>query len=224
MTKRKSIIPYIIAFLCAGFACTQNAFVFVVDWLSRLSMKLDYGWFTFIAILLFAIWCGYQLHANWKRFKYSDALIAALVFFAVTMLYYRLANDYYDYVPFVWKVAYVDVLWFLAVAFVVEALVNKKTKPNSPTEKANAFLLDSPIESPEEDKFDYYSEAHHIAATISELPESKAVSVAVLSPWGNGKTSFVNLIKYAIRHGNDGDPMFPHIIIEFNPRLSKNPS
>ncbi len=222
MTKRKIIIPYIIAFLCAGFACTQKVFVFVVDWFSRLSMKLDYGWFTVTIVILFIAWCGYQLIANWKKYKYNDALIATLVFFTITTLYYRFVNDGYDYVPLVRKVAYVDVLWVMAVAFVVESLVNKKATPDSPSESESAILLDSPVESPKEDKFDYYSEAHHIATTISQLPESRAISVAVLSPWGNGKTSFVNLIKYAIKQGNDGESMFDHIIIEFNPRQSKN--
>lgn len=46
----------------------------------------------------------------------------------------------------------------------------------------------------------------------------------MLSPWGYGKTSFVNLIKYAIRYGNDGKPLFDHVIIEFNPRQSKDVS
>lgn len=222
MTKRKIIIPYLIAFLCAGFACTQKVFVFVVDWLSRFSMKLDYGWFTVIIVILFIVWCGYQLIANWKKYKYNDTLIATLVFFTISTLYYRFVNDGYDYVPLVWKVAYVDLLWVMAVAFVVESLVNKKATPDTPSESESAILLDYPVESPKEDKFDYYSEAYHIATTISQLPVGKAISVAVLSPWGNGKTSFVNLIKYAIKQGNDGEPMFDHIIIEFNPRQSKN--
>jgi len=218
----KNYIPYIIALLCAGFACTQDIFMVVVEWLSSLSMQLNYGWFTALLIVLLAVWCCYLLWANWRKYKYSNTLTAILVFFVVTTLYYRFFNDSFDYVPLAGKIAYVDVLWVLAVLFIVEAIVNKSTRKKPYTDVESAILLDSPIETPQEDKFDFYSEALHIATTLSHLPESKAVSVAVLSPWGNGKTSFVNLIKYAIKHGNDNNAMFEHIFIEFNPRQSKD--
>lgn len=220
----KGLIPYIIAVLCAGFACTQDVFMSVINWLSSLSMKLNYGWFTSLLIVLLVVWCSYQLWANWRKYKYSDVLIASLVFFVVTSLYFRFFDNDFDFVPLAWKIAYVDVLWILALAFIVESVVNKTSKRPVVTEEECSFLLDSPIETPQEDKFDYYAEALHIANSLSQLPESKAVSVAVLSPWGNGKTSFVNLIKYAIKHGSDDKPMFEHVIIEFNPRQSKNVS
>ena len=220
--KTKKIIPYIIAVLCAGFACTQEVFMPVIIWMGSHLMKLNYGWFTALLIVLLIIWCGYQLWVNWRKYKYGEVFIAALVFFVVTTLYYRFCSDCFDFVLLVWKIAYVDVLWFLAALFIVEAFLNKRVKKAVIVEGESTILLDSPIEKPEEDKFDFYSEALHIATTLSQLPESNAVSVAVLSPWGNGKTSFVNLIKYAIKHGNDGQPLFEHIIIDFNPRQSKN--
>lgn len=232
MTKRtriergktiKVFTLYVISLLCAGFACTQDISISVIEWFGSLSMKLNYGWFTAIIIVLFTIWCGYRLWNNWRTYKYSDAFTASLVFFVITTLYYRFYNGSFNFVPLVGMVTYVDVLWIFAVLFVLEAIVNKtvRKKPNSKGEK-NAILLDSPIETPKEDLFDYYSEAMHIATTLSQLPEDKAVSVAVLSSWGNGKTSFVNLIKYAIKYGNDDKSMFEHIIVEFNPRQSKN--
>jgi hypothetical protein len=220
--KTKRIIPYIIAVLCAGFACTQEVSMLVINWMSSLLMKLNYGWFTALLIVLLIIWCCYQLWVNWRKYKYGDVFIAALVFFVVTTLYYRFFCDYFDFVLLVWKIAYVDVLCVLALLFIGEAVVNKIARKNLYLEGECAILFDSPIETPNEDQFDYYSEALHIATTLSQLPKGKAVSVAVLSPWGNGKTSFVNLIKYAIRHGNDGKSMFAHIIVEFNPRQSKD--
>lgn len=218
----KRIIPYVIALLCAGFACTQDISMSVIEWLGSLSMRLNHGWFTAIVMVLFTVWCGYMLWNNWRTYKYSDTFIAAQVFFVITTLYYRFFNDGFDFVPLFCKVAYMDVLLGVAVLFILEALVNKKARKKPNTKEGSAIFLDSPIETPKEDLFDYYSEAMHIATTLSQLPEDKAVSVAVLSPWGNGKTSFVNLIKYAIKHGNDDKPMFEHIIVEFNPRQSKN--
>ena len=214
-----------IALLCAGFACTQDVFVSVVDWLGALSLKLNYGWFTALFMGLMMVWCGYKLKNNWQKYRYSDILIATLVFYVITTLYYRFIYNGYDYVPLLWKVTYVDVLWGLAIAFVIESLINKKkVKGSTPGRTESSILLDYPIETPEEDKFDYYTEAKHIADTLSKLPEDNAVSVAVLSPWGYGKTSFVNLIKYAIKHGDNDKPLFDHVIIEFNPRQSKDVS
>jgi len=222
MKNLRNILPYIIALLCAGFACTQDVSMAMIDWLSSLSMELNYGWFTALVTVLFAVWCVYRHIINWRDYKYSDAFSATLVFFAVTTLYYRFFQGGFEFVPLVWKITYVDVLWVVAIAFVIEAIVNKNAKRAWITDGESSILLDSPIETPEEDRFDYYSEALHIAGKLSELPENKSVSVAVLSPWGDGKTSFVNLIKYAIRHGDGGKPLFDHIIIEFNPRQSKD--
>lgn len=206
MNKFKTYIPYLIALLCAGFACSQNVFIAVIKWMSSLSMKLNYGWFTILVMTLFSACCCYRLIINWRKYKYSDAFPASLVFFIVTTLYYRFIYDGYEFVPIVWEITYADVLWILAMAFVIEAIVNKNTRGAPIAEGENSILLDSPIETPDEDKFDYYSEAQHIAATLSQLPKNKAVSVAVLSPWGNGKTSFLNLIKYAIKHGDNDNP------------------
>ena len=221
MNSIKQFIPYLIALLCAGFACTQNVFLVVVDWLCSLSMKLNYGWYTVLLIVLLTITCCCQLKSNWRKYIYSSTFLATLVFFVVTTLYYRFINEGYEYVSIAWNIAYVDVLWLLASAFVIEAIVNKYTRKATAKDGESAIILDYPIETPDEDKFDYYSEAKQIATTLAQLPKNKAVSVAVLSPWGNGKTSFVNLIKYAIKHGNNGNPLFENVVIEFNPRQSR---
>lgn len=219
--NKKTIVPYIIASLCAGFACSQDIFLVVVDWLSSMSMKLNYGWFTAIVMALLSVWCGYQLKVNWRKYNYNNVFTATLVFFVITCLYYRFINDRYEFISLFGNIAYVDALWILSIAHVVEAIVNKNTKKITFEDVDDSILLDTPIETPKEDEFDYYIEALNIANTLSKLPKGKAVSVAVLSPWGNGKTSFVNLIKYAIKHGNNNNPIFDHIIIEFNPRQSK---
>ena len=224
MKRTKLLIPYIIALLCAGFACTQDVFLLVIDRFVSLSMKLNYGWFSILLIVLLTLWCCYQLKVNWRKYIYSSFFTTTMLFFVVTTLYYRFVYEGYDYVSIVWKVTYVDVLWLLAAAFIVEAIVNKHIKKQIAKDGESAIILDYPIETPDEDNFDYYIEAQHIATTLSQLPKNKAVSVAVLSPWGNGKTSCVNLIKYAIKHGDNGKPLFENIIIEFNPRQSRNKS
>lgn len=41
--KTKRIITYILALLCAGFACTQDIFSDVLQWMGGLFMELNYG-------------------------------------------------------------------------------------------------------------------------------------------------------------------------------------
>lgn len=53
----KVIVPYIIALLCAGFACTQVVFLTIINCLSSLSMKLTFGWFTTLLIVNFDSFC-----------------------------------------------------------------------------------------------------------------------------------------------------------------------
>lgn len=224
MNSIKQFIPYLIALLCAGFACSQDVFCTLIDRLGSLSMELNYGWYTVLLFVLLTVICCYQFKVNWRKFIYSRTFTATLVFFVITTLYYRFICDGYEYVLIVWRLAYVDVLWIIAIVFVFESIVNKYLTKTIVTDEESALVLDSPIETPDEDKFDYYSEAQYIASTLSQLPKNKAVSVAVLSPWGNGKSSFVNLIKYAIKHGDNGKPLFANIIIEFNPRKSRNKS
>lgn len=220
--KKEKITPYLVALICAGFACTQDVFMVVSDCICFLSMKLNYGWFTAFMIASLSVYCCYLLKINWKRYKYNDWTTASLMFFVITILYYRFGHDEYNFIPILGELAYVDIMWLLAVLFIVEAIVNKTTKVSTPINSKSSIYLDSPIETPEYDTLDYYPEALHIASTLSKLPEHKSVSIAILSPWGNGKTSFVNLIKHAIKNGKNGKPMFEHIIIEFNPRQSKN--
>lgn len=130
-----------IALLCVGFACTQEVFVAIVDWLSSLTMKLNYGWFTALTLGLFVVWRVHKLKCNWQKDKYRDILIAALVFYVITTLYYRFFYEGYDYVLLCWKVTYVDVLWVLAAAFVVGSLFNKK-KNSEAVRTESSILLD----------------------------------------------------------------------------------
>lgn len=57
------------------------------------------------------------------------------------------------------------------------------------------FVTDEPIEDPDDDKLDYNNKAAYIVKKIESLPYSKSTSIAIYSSWGNGKTSFMNLIQ-----------------------------
>ena len=55
--------------------------------------------------------------------------------------------------------------------------------------------IDSPITSTNQDLLGRAPVAHELAESIRELDSSEGLVVAVLGPWGHGKSSFVNLMK-----------------------------
>lgn len=70
---------------------------------------------------------------------------------------------------------------------------------------------DNPIEQPAEDLIGRRSVAGVVAAEIRTADASKGHVVAVMGPWGSGKTSLVNLV----RHELAKEPSIP--VLDFNP-------
>src|SRR6266849_2754227 len=70
---------------------------------------------------------------------------------------------------------------------------------------------DNPIEQPADDLLGRRSVAAVIAEEIRNVDASKGCVVAVMGPWGSGKTSLVNLV----RHELAKDPSIP--VLDFNP-------
>jgi predicted KAP-like P-loop ATPase len=69
-----------------------------------------------------------------------------------------------------------------------------------------------PIEKPEDDRLRRNDMAKHIAEEIRGLDTSEGYVVAIMGPWGSGKTSLVNLIK------NHLDADVPKVeVLDFNP-------
>ena len=56
-------------------------------------------------------------------------------------------------------------------------------------------LIDAPIRSSAEDDLGRAPVAHKLARSILELDASQGLVVAVLGPWGHGKSSFINLMR-----------------------------
>lgn len=74
----------------------------------------------------------------------------------------------------------------------------------------DGFLEDLPIETADEDGFRRADLAKEIACKISLTSNKKSFAIGILGEYGNGKTSFINLIR-----SNLEDKTFS--IIEFNP-------
>lgn len=70
---------------------------------------------------------------------------------------------------------------------------------------------DNPIKKPEEDLLLRTGVANNLVSEIRDLDASEGFVMAVMGPWGSGKTSLINLV----RLGLDDEPKILHI--DFNP-------
>lgn len=70
---------------------------------------------------------------------------------------------------------------------------------------------DNPIDSSEEDQLGRSPVAHDFARQVCTVDASHGLVVAVMGPWGNGKTSFVNLMREQFEEDQS------LTVIDFNP-------
>ncbi|WP_081483823.1 KAP family P-loop NTPase fold protein [Paracidovorax oryzae] len=77
----------------------------------------------------------------------------------------------------------------------------------------DSISSDSPITDPSQDRFGFSRFANRISAAINSTPCPDGIVLAVNAPWGSGKSSLLNLIKFNLKSmGGEASP----IIIDFN--------
>lgn len=151
---------------------------------------------------------------NEEQISPSHLYIAFLLIFIWG--YYRFCSDAFTFTYVIDNIAFVDIVALYAVLlYFTWSAVWVITKISSiRNEKANqgeGFVLDEPIhENPQEDILKRSPFAESIANKLlrTKLSE-RSFAIGIVAPWGYGKTSFVNLIKYHL-----GDKA---IIMDYSP-------
>lgn len=125
--------------------------------------------------------------------------------------YYRLISTGWTYVKF-WNldfIYYIDIVLLLSLSFFARRLLYKHHEYEP--EGINGFELDLPITKDDQDFLGLEDLAQKLATKIKNTNiKDYAFSIGVESPWGVGKTSFINLL---CNHFDKKDT----IIIKFNP-------
>ena len=121
--------------------------------------------------------------------------------------FYRFVSNKWYFLPlFGTKVAIVDVLVLtllivlgtIATYCFLGVLKNNKSdsENNDPSQHEDSMQSDRPIDKDDEDKLHRTPFAEKLISKIENLDTSKgARSLAITASWGNGKTSFLNLVK-----------------------------
>lgn len=112
---------------------------------------------------------------------------------------------------------YSDILAGLALFFSLSCLSFRfyKSKRDSNQNGTDFKMIpDVPITSFDDDLLDYHHDALTLYKTIKRLPVDSSHSIGIVSPWGSGKTSYMNMVKELVKKDR-------FIIVDFNPRHSK---
>ena len=120
-------------------------------------------------------------------------------------------GEAWSFVPWMGSVTYFDIVPFYAlsvgVAYVCQFI---KRKPSEVIEE-EGFECDEPIETSEADRLGRSEFARMLARRLLKTSSShQSFAVGILSPWGYGKTSFLNLIKDDLKR-------YGTICIDFSP-------
>ena len=141
-----------------------------------------------------------------KDYKFPYYFYIALCTVLGLWIYYRFFNMIWDYSAILGSpVCYIDIFGIYPIAIILSQFI-KKAKPfitktfNKISSKnkemtVQPLIIDSPISTEAEDLLNRKPFASNIAQHIVDLKtEDNSYSFAIISPWGNGKTSFINLI------------------------------
>lgn len=146
-----------------------------------------------------------------KRILVSNQTVGFWLFMLFLWGKYRLGADsaYISYIPFLCYVDFIPVLTGKYLILRLFRSVSMKGEISS-----DGFLADEPITRSEDDLLGRKIYAHDAAEKLlATNTEKNAFTFGVVAPWGNGKTSFLYMLKEHIDNNWAGDV----VTISFHP-------
>ena len=186
-----------------------------------------YGFGAFVCLLVGCCFC--LLFGRYKNTYIPVQLRCGLLLLAAAYLYYRYygVSSCYDFwkISFCgWKmplVAWTDLL-LLPIAFCLLRARKKNDISVSREEVAPEQMgvqpieMDRAIELDAEDRLDFRGMIKGLFADLSSLDlREESLTMGIVAQWGQGKSSFINLLMK--KAGDHGD-----VVVRFNPRASKS--
>lgn len=138
-------------------------------------------------------------HNNqWIQWKYINILIGLFLIW----IYYRFFSQIWSFervlnspITYVDMLALFDFILIVCAVYVNVCVYRRLYMPHFYEDSASILNSDSPIHQASDDEFYRTKIIHGFVKNINKLDVSKSgYSVAITAPWGNGKTSFINLL------------------------------
>lgn len=176
--------------------------------LSKFSVNI----ITTILFLVCAIILVYKTIQKRKQdLMVSDKRIGMSLFVFGLYIYYRCTSNTAFTLTFPSFLCYIDIIPLLCLYSSINFL--KKDKVNSYV-STNGFLIDQPITKEENDLLNRNINAKDaVEKLVATNPENEAFTFGIIAPWGDGKTSFMNLMKEYLNKKYKGE----FVIMDFNP-------
>jgi hypothetical protein len=220
--EKKFLVPFALAL---GFLILKGLIQIAIEaWLLMPSSSISSSYYIdggiIIAFGLSAVYSWYKC-----KLEYTPSNNYYLIGFALVVTYicFRVSPGKWNYVGFEFtdgKIPYLDAP---AIAFVVLPVLLLLTsvfgKSKVEDTSTNHLIEDKPIDDSNLDKLGYARLAQEVNRYIIADNYKSSFSIGLIGPWGNGKSSLINLIKKNVaKHKNDNI-----IEIDFSPYLNHNP-
>lgn len=120
-------------------------------------------------------------------------------------------SEAWNFIPLMGNITYFDIIPFYSFSVVLVYGAQLIKRKSSEEIEEDGFECDEPIVTSEEDMIGRNEFACTLARRLLKTQSSRqSFAVGILSPWGYGKTSFLNLIKYELKR-------YEAICIDFSP-------
>lgn len=171
-----------------------------------------------ILTIIFIIVSLTYFYLSYKRRRILSLDFQAwILFFTLIYLYNRLFDETYDFTACVGSLAFSDsLLIWPAYTFLASCKFFSKKKVQEGNKYDKQFTDDNPIKSKKYDVLNFGASVNKAISYISGMPvDSSSFSIAITGKWGEGKTSFINILKEELTKRRN------FIIVDFYPRQSK---
>ena len=179
-----------------------------------------------ISSLIFAAISSYTiiLWINRFRYHYYVKLVYVLSSISLSSVYwfYRLFTDEYVVTESdIFHLGFSDIIFGSLFLFGITSLLVDLIELDEPTsnetqnEDKAPLLEDRPITKREQDRLGFGDEVDTLYQRIIERETTTALSIGINARWGDGKSSFINLMEEKFIQNKDR-----FIVIRFNPRYS----
>lgn len=173
--------------------------------------------FSPITNIIFSAICLIWIFGLISMFKRRYYLPVKIVPYLCILIYeyakYRIRGDYVALPNYMLGLGYTDVLIILLGCTITVVLFIRFFSVSQTQYQTSGFLLDRPIENPNDDILDYKTIAEDLVKKINAIDSEKSCSIGLVAHWGMGKTSFLNILEQTLPQNN-------YITLMFNPRHS----
>lgn len=184
---------------------------------------------TIIGIATYCLYQGHKFSQKYIDKKHVVTFAAMLIVYIYYKFFFKYGSDDYPMILVFGNMDSFAVLYvvFVAGLFSGWAWNHHRKRKNSVSQTSNKqdsakgcipIYLDEPITESRDDLFKYTGLAKRLAYTIDKKTFDKSYSIGITSPWGAGKSSFLNLLRKELSHIQDT------LVVDFNARASANVS